>query len=80
MTDFYGRLITMRDSRTDEDKKKDELLMENLSKMAQEDADDPNNYCRTGGKKGFWATIFTTIGIIIRFRLIINASIFRRKK
>ena len=80
MTDFYGRLVTLRESRTDEDKKKDELLMENLCKMAQEDADDPNNYCRTGGKKGFWETIFTTIGIIIRFRLIINASIFRRKK
>ena len=44
MTDFYGRLVTMRDSRTDEDRKKDELLMENLSKMVQEDADDPNNY------------------------------------
>ena len=80
MTDFYERLITMRDSRTEEDKKKDELLMENLSKMAQDDADDPNNYYKTSGKKGFWIRFFKRIGIIIRFRLIINASIFRRKK
>ena len=80
MTDFYGRLVTMRDSRTDEDRKKDELLMENLSKMAQEDADDPNNYYRTDGKKGFWQSLFQRIAIIIRFRIIINASIFRRKK
>ena len=80
MTDFYGRLLTMRDSRTDEDRKKDELLMENLSRMAQEDADDPNNYHKTDGKKGFWVSFFTRLGIIIRFRIIINASIFRRKK
>ena len=80
LTDFYGRLVTMRDSRTEEDKKKDELLMENLSKMAQEDADDPNNYYRTSGKKGFWVRFFKRVGIIIRFRIIINASIFRRKK
>ncbi len=80
MTDFYERLITMRDSRTEEDKKKDELLMENLSKMAQDDADDPNNYYKTSGKKGFWVRFLKRIGIIIRFRLIINASIFRRKK
>ncbi len=80
MTDFYDKLIQMRDSRTEEDFKKDELLMENLSKMAQEDADDPNNYYKTSGKKGFWVRLFKRIGIIIRFRLIINASIFRRKK
>ena len=80
MTDFYDKLNQMRDSRTEEDKKKDDLLMENLCNMAQQDADDPNNYKRTGGKKGLWENIFTTIGIIIRFRIIINASIFRRKK
>ena len=80
MTDFYDKLIQMRDSRTEEDFKKDQLLMENLSKMAQEDADDPNNYYRTSGKKGFWVRFFKRIGIIIRFRIIINASIFRRKK
>ena len=80
MTDFYDKLIQMRDSRTEEDFKKDDLLMENLSKMAQEDADDPNNYYRTSGKKGFWVRFFKRIGIIIRFRIIINASIFRRKK
>ena len=80
MTDFYDKLIQMRDSRTEEDFKKDELLMENLSKMAQEDADDPNNYFRTGGKKGLMNNIFSTIKKIIKFRKIINASIFRRKK
>ena len=80
MTDFYDKLIQMRDSRTEADFKKDELLMENLSKMAQEDADDPNNYYRTSGKKGFWVRFFKRVGIIIRFRIIINASIFRRKK
>ena len=80
MTDFYDKLIQMRDSRTEEDFKKDQLLMENLSKMAQEDADDPNNYYRTSGKKGFWVRFFKRVGIIIRFRIIINASIFRRKK
>ena len=80
MTDFYDKLIQMRDSRTEEDFKNDDLLMENLSKMAQEDADDPNNYYRTSGKKGFWVRFFKRIGIIIRFRIIINASIFRRKK
>lgn len=80
MTDFYDKLIQMRDSRTEADFKKDELLMENLAKMAQEDADDPNNYYRTSGKKGFWVRFFKRLGIIIRFRIIINASIFRRKK
>ena len=80
MTDFYDKLIQMRDSRTEEDFKKDQLLMENLSKMAQEDADDPNNYYRTGGKKGLGASLMTTLIKIIKFRKVINASIFRRKK
>ena len=80
MTDFYDKLIQMRDSRTEEDFKKDDLLMENLSKMAQEDADDPNNYYRTDGKKGLVENIFSTLLKIIKFRKVINASIFRRKK
>ena len=80
MTDFYDKLIQMRDSRTEEDFKKDQLLMENLSKMAQEDADDPNNYYRTGGKKGLGASLMNTLIKIIKFRKVINASIFRRKK
>ena len=79
-TDFYDKLIEMRDSRTEEDFKKDQLLMENLQKMAQEDADDPNNYFRTGGKKGLMNNIFSTIVKIIKFRKVINASIFRRKR
>lgn len=80
MTDFYDRLIQMRDSRTEEDKKKDDLLMENLSRMAQEDADDPQNYFRTGGRSGLFGHIFSTLIKIIKFRKVINASIFRRKK
>ena len=80
MTDFYDKLIQMRDSRTEEDFKKDKLLMENLQKMAQEDADDPNNYYRTDGKKGLFGNIFSTLLKIIKFRKVINASIFRRKK
>lgn len=80
MTDFYDKLIQMRDSRTEEDFKKDDLLMVNLSKMAQEDADDPNNYYRTDGKKGLVENIFSTLLKIIKFRKVINASIFRRKK
>ena len=80
MTDFYDKLIQMRDSRTEEDFKKDDLLMENLSKMAQEDADDPNNYYRTDGKKGLVENIFSTLLKIIKFRKVINASIFRQKK
>ena len=79
MTDFYDKLIQMRDSRTEEDFRKDDLLMENLSKMAQEDADDPNNYYRTDGKKGLVENIFSTLLKIIKFRKVINASIFRRK-
>ena len=79
-TDFYDKLIEMRDSRTEEDFKKDQLLMENLQKMAQEDADDPNNYFRTGGKKGLMNNIFSTLVKIIKFRKVINASIFRRKR
>ncbi|MCR4735672.1 MAG: glycosyltransferase family 8 protein [Treponema sp.] len=80
MTDFYDKLIQMRDSRTEEDKKKDQILMENLAKMAQEDADDPNNYCKTDGKKGVFGNLLLTLKSIIKFRKIINASIFRRIK
>lgn len=80
MTDFYDKLIQMRDSRTEVDFEKDKLLMENLQKMAQEDADDPNNYYRTDGKKGLFGNIFSTLLKIIKFRKVINASIFRRKK
>lgn len=79
-TDFYDKLLQMRDSRTDEDRKKDELLMENLSKMAEEDADDQNNYYRTGGKKGIVFNIFSFIARLIKFRKLINIRPYRRKK
>ncbi len=80
MTDFYDKLINMRDSRTDEDKKKDEILMENLAKMAQEDADDPNNYHRTDGKTGIVSNVFSFLIRLFKFRKLINIRPYRRKK
>ncbi len=80
LTDFYGRLVTQRDSRTEEDKKKDELLMENLAKMAQEDADDPNNYHRTDGKKGIVSNAFSSLIRFFKLRKLINIRPYRRKK
>lgn len=80
MTDFYDRLIQMRDSRTEEDFKKDDLLMENLSKMAQEDADDPNNYYRTDGKKGLVKNIFILLLRFFKCRKLINIRPYRRRR
>lgn len=80
LTDFYDKLIQMRDSRTDADKEKDNVLMENLMRMAQEDADNPNNYYNTEGKQGVVADAFTTIKRIIKFRKLINIRPYRRKR
>ena len=79
-TDFYDKLIQMRDSRTDEDKQKDQLLMENLQKMAQEDADDPNNYAHTDGKKGIVANFFSFLTRFFKLRKLINIRPYRRRK
>ena len=80
MTDFYDKLIQMRDSRTAEDEAKDKLLMENLMKMAQEDADDPNNYAKTDGKKGLLANFFSFLTRFFKLRKLINIRPYRRKK
>ena len=79
-TDFYDKLIQMRDSRTEEDKQKDQLLMENLQKMAQEDADDPNNYAHTDGKKGIVANFFSFLTRFFKLRKLINIRPYRRRK
>lgn len=80
MTDFYDKLIQMRDSRTSEDEAKDKLLMENLMKMAQEDADDPNNYAHTDGKKGIVANFFSFLTRFFKLRKLINIRPYRRRK
>ena len=79
-TDFYDHLIKMRDSRTEEDFKKDEFLMENLQKMAQEDAEDPNNYYHTDGKKGLLVNFFSFLTRFFKLRKLINIRPYRRHK
>ena len=80
MTDFYDKLIQMRDSRTAEDEAKDKLLMENLMKMAEEDAADPNNYYHTDGRKGFVSNIFAFLIRLFKLRKLINIRPYRRKR
>ena len=80
MTNFYDKLLQMRDSRTAEDEAKDQLLMDNLMKMAQEDADDPNNYAKTDGKKGLLANFFSFLTRFFKLRKLINIRPYRRKR
>ena len=80
MTDFYDKLIQMRDSRTAEDEAKDKLLMENLMKMAEEDAADPNNYYHTDGKKGIVSNIFAFLIRLFKLRKLINIRPYRRRR
>ena len=79
-TDFYEKLVKMRDSRTEEDFKKDQILMENLQKMAQEDADDPNNYAHTDGKRGLLANFFSFLTRFFKLRKLINIRPYRLRK
>ena len=79
MTDFYDDLIKMRDGRTDEQKKQDTAMFENLQKMAQEDIDDPNNYLKTIGKQTRSRKLLNYIIMFIKFRKLINLRIFRKK-
>ena len=79
MTDFYDDLIKMRDGRSDELKKQDTAMFENLLKMAQEDIDDPNNYLNTIGKTGMSKKFINFIIMFIKFRKLINLRIFRKK-
>lgn len=80
MTDFYDQLIQMRDSRTQADFEKDELLMKNLEKMAEEDANDPNNYHNTQGKTGSVWWLFDKLMNFIRIRKLLNIKAYKTKR
>lgn len=80
MTDFYDQLIEMRDSRTQADFEKDELLMKNLEKMAEEDANDPNNYHNTQGKTGSVWWLFDKLMNFIRIRKLLNIKAYKTKR
>ena len=80
MTDFYDHLLQMRDSRTKADEEKDPLLMENLKKMAEEDANDPNNYHNTQGKTGSVWWIFDKIGKINKIKKLVHIRAYKRKR
>ncbi len=80
MTDFYDQLIQMRDSRTQADYDKDELLMKNLEKMAEEDANDPNNYHNTQGKTGSVWWLFDKLMNFIRIRKLLNIKAYKIKR
>ena len=79
MTDFYDKFIQMRDSRTDADRAKDQAMFENLSKMAADESEDPNNFAHTIGKVGLSKKIWDRIIRFIKFRKLINLRIFRQK-
>ena len=79
MTDFYDKLIQMRDSRTDADRAKDQAMFENLSKMAADESEDPNNFARTIGKRGLSKKLWDQIIRFIKFRKLINLRMFRQK-
>ena len=80
MTDFYDQLIQMRDSRTQADFEKDELLMKNLEKMAEEDANDPNNYHNTQGKTGSVWWLFDKLMNFIRIRKLLHIKAYKTKR
>ena len=80
MTDFYDQLIQMRDSRTQADFEKDELLMKNLEKMAEEDANDPNNYHNTQGKTGSVWWLFDKLMKFIRIRKLLHIKAYKTKR
>ena len=80
MAGVYDELIKMRDSRTQEDYDKDELLMANLERMAQEDADDPNNYNNTQGKLGAVWWWFDKIKKINRIRKLVTIKAYKIKR
>ncbi len=79
-TDFYDQLIQMRDSRTQEDFDKDEILMKNLCQMAEEDARDPHNYHNTQGKTGSVWWLFEKLAKIHRIRKLVTIKAYRIKR
>ena len=70
----------MRDSRTQADFDKDNILMENLQKMAEEDANDPNNYNNTKGKNGSVWWLYDKIKRFVRIRKLIGIRAYKTKK
>ncbi len=80
MSGFYDKLIQMRDSRTQADFDKDEVLMQNLQQMAEEDANDPNNYNNTQGKTGSVWWLFDKIKRFARIRKLVTIKAYKRKR
>ena len=76
-TDFYEQLLNMRDTYSEEKKQKDNEVMINLQKMAEEDANDPNNYFNTHGEKGKGKNILNRLKKIIHVKTLLS---FRRIK
>ena len=68
MTDFYEHLLNMRDNYSDEAKKRDEEVMTNLIKMAEEDANNPNNYFNTHGEVGKKKNLLKRLARIIHIK------------
>ena len=79
-TDFYDKFIAMRDARTEEDFKKDEELMVNLAKMAEEDSIDPNNYRNTNGQLGSVWWWIDKIKKIRRIRKLVNIKAYKKNR
>ena len=80
MSGFYDKLIQMRDSRTQADYDKDEAIMNNLQKMAEEDANDPNNYNNTQGKIGSVWWIYDKIVRFIKIRKLVTIKAYKKRK
>ena len=80
MSGFYDKLIQMRDSRTQADFDKDEVLMQNLQQMAEEDANDPNNYNNTQGKTGSVWWIFDKITRFAKIKKLVTIKAYKRKR
>ena len=79
MTDFYDQLVEMRDSRTPADEEKDKLLMQNLEKMAEEDANDPNNYHNSQGELTLVSNIFEQIKKVRKIKKLVNVKAYKIK-
>ena len=76
-TDFYEHLLNMRDTYSEESKQRDNEVMINLQKMAEEDANDPNNYFNTHGERGKGKNILNRLKKIIHIKTLLS---FRRIK
>ena len=54
--------------------------MKNLEKMAEEDANDPNNYHNTQGKTGSVWWLFDKLMKFIRIRKLIHIKAYKTKR